>query len=94
MDAALGGCAGMSLERLPIIVSLVERISVSFPKYIVRTPELRSKAARLELVGIVARAFGADITEHTHRTISFCDRTGRILQSDETDFAPHNLVLV
>ena len=88
---ALGGCAGMNTERLPDVASHIELVGVSSPKLIVRTPELRSKASRLELDGVVERAFGAGTTGRTHLTISFYDRTGQILQSDETDFAPSNL---
>jgi len=91
MAAALSGCAGMNTERLPDIASHIELIGVSSPKLIVRTPELRTKASRLELDGVVERAFGANTTERTHLTVSFYDQTGQILQSGETDFTPRNL---
>jgi hypothetical protein len=90
LAAALGGCAGMNTERLPDIASQVKLVGVSSSKLIVRTPELRAKA-KLELDGVVERVFGADTTERTNLTVSFCDQTGQILQSDETDFAPRNL---
>jgi len=88
---ALGGCAGLNTERLPDDASHIKLIGVSSPKVIVRTPELRSKASRLELDGTVERAFGADTTEHIHLTVSFYDQTGLILRNEETDFAPRNL---
>jgi hypothetical protein len=91
LAAALGGCAGMNTERLPDVASQIELVGVSSSKLIVRTPEIQAKASQLELDGVVERAFGADSTERTHLTVSFYDQTGRILQSDETDFAPRNL---
>ena len=87
----LGGCADLGFAPLPESASHIELVGLSSPKINVHPPELRFKASKFELSGAVAKAFGADTTEHTRLTVSFCDQTGRLLQSAEVDFSPRRL---